>query len=483
MPSTLDALPFDNRFAQLPERLFTRLQPTPVKGPELVAFNETLGKRFGIDRAATGDDALAQAFSGNHRIQGSDPLAAAYAGHQFGHWAGTLGDGRAILLGEVNTQDGQRLDLQLKGAGRTPYSRGGDGRAWVGPVIREYLISNAMPHYGVPSTTALAAVLSGEHVLREQGPLPGAVLTRVARSHVRVGTFEYLASQNDVDGLRAMVTHLVEHHYAELLDSANQGVALLNAVIVKQAELIARWQALGFIHGVMNTDNASMVGDTIDYGPCAFMDGFDRAKVFSSIDQQGRYAYQNQPRIGHWNMAMLAQSMLPVLADDSDQAVANAQAAVDRFPGLYAEFYRQRMNEKLGIYDDVQEGDMGLIEALLNLMHDDEVDFTLCFRHLSNEDSADFLSLFSNKDAALTWHSSWQQRLGAPHDSARMNAHNPAVIPRNHWVEATIKAAVDGDWELFNRFETALQNPFEEHSEFSLPPLPEERVRATFCGT
>jgi len=484
----LDKLSFDNRFRQLPERFFALQNPTAVAAPVLMAFNAPLGQTLGIDRANCTDAELAETFSGNRLLPGSEPLSAAYAGHQFGHWAGTLGDGRAILLGEITSTSGERWDVQLKGSGRTPFSRGGDGRAWLGPVIREYLVSNTMPLLNIPSTTALAVVATGEHVWREQGPLPGAILTRIARSHVRVGSFQYLAANKDTDGLRLLVNHMIEHHYPSLVNAQNKPLALLSAVIERQADLIARWQAHGFIHGVMNTDNASIVGDTIDYGPCAFMDEFDNAKVFSSIDQHGRYAYQNQPSIGHWNMSMLAQSLLPILhleaeKENDDEAIALAQAALDRFPALFAECYRQHMLAKLGLFDNTSGEDLVFIEQLLALMQADHIDFTVCFRALSDPSSARFLALFKSEPAALDWYSRWQERLGGQHDAARMQATNPGIIPRNHWIEATIQAALQNDWSLFERFAQALEQPFQEHPEFSVPPQAQERVQATFCGT
>jgi len=340
-----------------------------------------------------------------------------------------------------------------------------------------------MVHYGIPSTIALAIVATGDFVLREEGPLPGAVLTRVAKSHIRVGTFEYLAAKRDANTMRTLVDHLVEHHYPELIEHDNRALALLQAVIKKQAVLIAKWQSLGFIHGVMNTDNASMVGDTIDYGPCAFMDEFDRAKVFSSIDVQGRYAYQNQPGIGHWNMAMFAQAILPLLSDDESQAIAFAQAAVDEFPKQYMQAYIGNMREKFGLFDEIQDNDTTLMENFLDLAQTHSIDFTLGFRALSEPTSDSLLKLFDDKAGILSWYEQWSERLEGKHDWGRMQRVNPAIIPRNHWVEATIQAAVDGDWTLFHEFENALQSPFTENAKFSQPPAANERVQATFCGT
>ncbi len=483
MPPSLPELAFDNRFAQLPEALYIRHQPAPVSAPELMAFNAPLGHQLGLDRELLGDDVLKTWLSGNALAKGSEPLAAAYAGHQFGQWSGTLGDGRAVLLGEINASDGQHWDIQLKGSGPTPFSRGGDGRAWLGPVIREYLLSNAMVHYGVPSTLGLAIVTTGDYVLREQGPLPGAVLTRVAKSHIRVGTFEYLAAKRDADSMKALIDHLVDYHYPELQQAENKTLSLLNAVIEKQAALIAKWQSLGFIHGVMNTDNASLVGDTIDYGPCAFMDEFDRNKVFSSIDQQGRYAYNNQPGMGHWNMAMLAQAVLPLLSDDETQAISFAQAAIDNFPKHYMSAYISNMREKFGLIDKVQDDDMTLMEDFLDLMHADSADFTLCFRALGNEQSDSLFDLFNDKEGITSWFARWAERLEESPNLEKMNQVNPAVIPRNHWVEATIQSAVNGDWTLFGEFEEALRSPYSANAKFSQPPAPENRVQATFCGT
>lgn len=483
MSLSLPNLAFDNHYARLSDRLHTRQNPTPVAAPSLFAFNDDLGKQLGINRQELGDEVLGAIFSGNTLLPGAEPLASAYAGHQFGHFAGTLGDGRAVLLGEIAKPNGEHFEVQLKGSGRTPYSRGGDGRAWVGPVIREYLISNAMPRYGVASTQALAAVTTGEQVLREEGPVPGAVLTRVARSHVRVGTFEYLAMKRDENSARELVDHLVEHHYLSLIDSENRAVALLNAVIESQAELIASWQCLGFIHGVMNTDNASLVGETIDYGPCAFMDEFNQAKVFSSIDRQGRYAYQNQPRIAHWNMAMLAQVLLPLMSSDEQTAIEFAQTAVNRFPQCYASAYVSRMRDKFGLFNSTDTNDIELMDEFLELMQADSVDFTLSFRALSQDDAKPVLDLFTNKTSISDWYSRWQKRVNGSHDSARMQLINPAVIPRNHWIEATIQSALHGDWDLFNELEQALKSPFTEHPMFSTPPDVEQRIQATFCGT
>lgn len=479
-------LPFDNRFGQLPERLYTRLNPTPVEDPQLFAFNEPLGRELGLQRTESNAPELAQIFSGNTVLPTSDPMATAYAGHQFGHWSGTLGDGRAILLGDVATSTGDHLEVQLKGSGRTPYSRGGDGRSWLGPVIREYLISNAMPQYGVATTRALAAVTTGEFVLRETGPLPGAILTRVATSHTRVGHFEYLASQQDADGVQALIDHLITYHYPHLQNDENKPLALLNAVIERQAALIASWQALGFIHGVMNTDNASLVGETIDYGPCAFMDEFNQRKVFSSIDRQGRYAYENQPRIGHWNMAMLAQSLLPMLSADESASLTMAQAAVDRFPALYADAYAQRMRDKLGLFDASLETSIELTEKLLALMQADAVDYTVAFRTLSDSNQDGFIALFNDTSAISDWVSHWLSNVNSLEnglDVERMQLVNPAVIPRNHWVEAVIQAAVQNNWDLFYEFENALSQPFTHHDKFSSAPAVDERVTATFCGT
>ncbi|HKK29868.1 MAG TPA: YdiU family protein, partial [Alphaproteobacteria bacterium] len=346
--ATSATFPFDNSYAQLPDRFYARLDPAPVKAPRLIKLNEALARELGLDAAALNTREGVEIFAGNRTPEGAFPLAMAYAGHQFGGWVPQLGDGRAILLGEVVDRNGRRRDIQLKGSGRTPYSRMGDGRAPLGPVIREYIVSEAMAALGVPTTRSLAVVATGEPVFRETA-LPGGVLTRVAASHIRVGSFQFFAARQDVEGLRKLADHVIERHYPELQSIEERYAGLLHRVVERQADLVAEWMGLGFIHGVMNTDNMTISGETIDYGPCAFMDEYRRDQVFSSIDQQGRYAYGNQPPVAHWNLVRLAQAMLPLFAGDDEAQVAVAQEAVDRFPALFREAWLGVMRRKLGL--------------------------------------------------------------------------------------------------------------------------------------
>ena len=467
-------IPFDNSYATLPDGFFTRLDPTPVKEPKLLAWNDDLAASLGIK----GGDAKtrAQVFGGNEVPAGAAPLAQLYAGHQFGNFNPQLGDGRAILLGEVVDSEGNRRDIQLKGSGPTPYSRMGDGRAWVGPVLREYLISEAMHALGVPTTRALAAVATGEPILRESGPLPGAIVTRVAASHLRVGTFQVFAHRGEVEALKTLTDYSIARHYPE----ADGPLSLLRAVCAAQAELVAQWMSFGFIHGVMNTDNCSISGETIDYGPCAFMDAFHQGRVFSSIDRQGRYAYGNQPQIVVWNMAQLATSLLQQM-DDKETAVEDATEIVHDMPELIEAAWLQRFAAKLGISNPRPE-DVDLINELLNLMQTDGSDFTNTFRALGTDQARDH---FTNRDAFDTWAENWRSRIkDEPDPQAVMQAANPAVIPRNHRIEQMIEAAVAGDMAPFERLMTALATPFEEADpELQRPPTEDEIVPATFCGT
>ncbi|HCQ56304.1 MAG TPA: YdiU family protein [Sulfitobacter sp.] len=467
-------IPFDNSYASLPDGFFTRLDPTPVKEPKLLAWNDDLAASLGIE----GGDAKtrAQVFGGNAVPAGAAPLAQLYAGHQFGNFNPQLGDGRAILLGEVVDSVGKRRDIQLKGSGPTPYSRMGDGRAWVGPVLREYLISEAMHALGVPTTRALAAVATGEPILRESGPLPGAIVTRVAASHLRVGTFQVFAHRGETEALKTLTDYAIARHYPD----AKGPLGLLRAVCAAQAELVAQWMSFGFIHGVMNTDNCSISGETIDYGPCAFMDAFHQGRVFSSIDRQGRYAYGNQPQIVVWNMAQLATSLLQQM-DDKETAVEDATEIVHDMPELIEAAWLRRFAAKLGISNPRPE-DVDLINELLSLMQTDGADFTNTFRALGTEQARD---QFTDRDAFDTWAENWRSRIkDEPAPQAVMRAANPAVIPRNHRIEQMIEAAVAGDMALFERLMTALATPFEETDpELQRPPTEDEIVPATFCGT
>lgn len=490
MSSTTDSpnIAFDNSYAALPSEFHQRLGPTRVSQPELIALNDTLAETLGIEPAALRSKDGLDMLAGNSVPNGADPIAMAYAGHQFGNWVPKLGDGRAILLGEVVGRDGVRYDIQLKGAGPTPFSRGGDGRNWIGPVLREYILSEAMAALGVPTTRALAAVATGDFVYREQGPLPGAILTRVARSHIRVGTFQYFTARQNEAAIEQLVQYVIARHYPAAAAAEIPALALLDAVIDAQASLIAHWQSIGFIHGVMNTDNSSITGDTIDYGPCAFMDTYSADKVFSSIDRGARYAYQNQPRIAQWNLVNFAQCLLTLLHDDKEEAVAMAQASINRFDERFIHYYLQRMRAKMGLQNE-QEDDLPLISGLLNLMQTHSLDFTITFRQLSQRSGSD---PFAPGGKLHDWHLRWQQRVGDQPEAresatALMQRSNPVIIPRNHQVEAMIEAAI-GDQNLapFQALLSAVTTPYDNaHADsiFAAPPMPDEVVSQTFCGT
>ena len=489
------AFPFDNSYARLPDRFYARVEPEPVRAPRLIRLNRELAAELGLDADGLAQPESVEALAGNRTPEGAEPLAQAYAGHQFGGWVPQLGDGRAVLLGEVVDREGRRRDIQLKGSGRTPFSRMGDGRAPLGPVLREYIVSEAMARLGVPTTRALAAVETGEEVFRETA-LPGAVLTRVAGSHIRVGTFQFFAAREDVDGLRRLADHVIERHYPGAAGAESPYLALLEGVIARQARLVALWMGLGFIHGVMNTDNMAVSGETIDYGPCAFMDEFHPGKVFSSIDRGGRYAFANQPRIAQWNLAQLAQSLLPLMPGSGDDAVAPLQAAIDRYPELWLEEWLGVMRAKLGLATE-REGDRALIEDLLARMAENEADFTLTFRRLADVATADAgegegpRGLFADPAAFDAWAGGWRERLagedGTPAERrARLVSANPLFIPRNHLVEEAIQAAHGGDYGPFEALLEVLAAPFDEQpgrAPYALPPRPEQVVSRTFCGT
>ncbi|MGR3492959.1 MAG: protein adenylyltransferase SelO [Shimia sp.] len=454
----------DNSYARLPERMFAKVAPTSVKAPQLRAWNEALGAELGLMPDAA-------VYAGNSVPDWAEPIATLYAGHQFGNWNPQLGDGRAILLGEVLVGD-QRYDVQLKGAGQTPFSRMGDGRAWVGPALREYVVSEAMHALGIPTTRALALTTTGETVLRE-APLPGAVMTRVASSHIRVGTFQVYAAREDTDALRALANHTMARHYP--------GVEALEEFLLKvvegQARLVAQWQAVGFIHGVMNTDNCHVGGLTIDYGPCAFMDGYHPGRVFSSIDQQGRYAYGNQPNIAAWNLAQFATALLPLMPN-REMAIRCFTGIVNSFADSYKAEWRARFGAKLGLAETTDE-DVDLITDLLSMMAEVEADFTTTFTALSDGSAPEVLRPL---DGWKGWEARWQKR--SP-DRAAMKAANPAVIPRNHLIEQAIQAAVQDDYAPFEALNTVLATPFETPGDtrFLTPPTSEEQVTRTFCGT
>ena len=487
-------LPFDNSYLQLPERFYTRLGPTPVSRPGPIRVNRVLAEQLGIDAGWLASDEGTEALAGNRIPEGAEPIATVYGGHQFGGWSPQLGDGRAILLGEVIGRDGGRYDIQLKGSGPTPYSRGGDGRAPLGPVLREYIVSEAMAALGVPTTRSLAAVTTGDPVYREVAE-PGAVLTRVAKSHIRIGTFQYFFARQDVEALRLLVDYVIERHYPAAAGVENPARALLEAVVAGQASLLAQWQLLGFIHGVMNTDNMLLSGETIDYGPCAFMDAYDPATVFSSIDHQGRYAYGNQPGIAHWNLSRLAQALMPVIHADEEQALSLAQDSLDVFPELFHTAYRHGMARKLGL-SGVATGDESLAADLLALMAQEQSDFTLAFRRLADlappGSGHGVESLFEFSPAFDSWLERWRQRirddLQSPGErQASMYRANPVFIPRNHLVAAAIDAAVnDADFVPFNRLVDLLEQPRDFGpglEDYARPPRPEEVVSKTFCGT
>ena len=487
---------FDNSYARLPDRFFARLDPEPVGAPQLLALNRVLAGELGLDPDLLSSPEGVAMLAGNSVPEGAAPIAQAYAGHQFGGFVPQLGDGRAILLGEVIGRDGKRRDIQLKGSGRTPFSRGGDGRAWLGPVLREYIVSEAMQALNIPTTRALAAVTTGEPVIRET-VLPGAVLTRVASSHVRVGTFQYFAVRQDGEALRLLVDHALERHYPHLLEADNRPLALLEAVCAAQARLVAQWMRVGFIHGVMNTDNMLVCGETIDYGPCAFMDAYHPRTVYSSIDRQGRYAFINQPGIAQWNLAQLASALLPLIAPESERAVERAQAVIDGFADRFNAAMADVLHLKLGL-ERREEGDDALAQDLLTAMAENQADHTNLFRALSSlpgaggkETDEPARSLFVDPTAFDAWAVRWRSRLARetrdePARQSEMKRANPAFIPRNHRIEAVISAALEGDLKPFHALNAVLARPYEEQpdrSAYANPPKQHEVVQATFCGT
>jgi uncharacterized protein YdiU (UPF0061 family) len=481
---------FDNSYARLPERFYARLDPTPVSAPRLIKVNEALARELGLDPALLATPQAVEILAGNRLALGSQPIALAYAGHQFGNFVPQLGDGRAVLLGEVVDRAGVRRDIQLKGSGPTPFSRRGDGRAALGPVLREYIVSEAMAALGVPTTRSLAAVTTGEPVARET-VLPGAVLTRVAASHVRVGTSQYFPARGDGEALRLLADHVIARHYPDARDEENPYRALFDRVIARQADLVARWMLVGFIHGVMNTDNCSIAGETIDYGPCAFMDTYKPDTVFSSIDHGGRYAYVNQPRICHWNLARLGETLLPLFDDDSDKALALANETLATFQGRYGQALMAGMRRKLGLAAE-EEGDAALAQDLLNAMAEAGADFTKTFRALDPESDDKVRPSFADPAKYDAWAARWRERLARePQDAASrraaMQSVNPVYIPRNHRVEAVLAAAIErDDYGPFEEFLTVLARPFEERAEFAdyAEPAPADQcVYRTFCGT
>ncbi|MEM5492188.1 YdiU family protein [Hoeflea sp. AS16] len=491
---SIPAFDFDNSYARELEGFYVPWKGAEVPAPRMIRFNHALADELGLDGKALDTDAGAAILAGHQAPEGAEPLAMAYAGHQFGGFSPQLGDGRALLLGEVIDRQGKRRDIHLKGSGRTPFSRGGDGKAVLGPVLREYIIGEAMHALGVPTTRALAAVATGEEVMRQDGPEPGAVLARVASSHLRVGTFQFFAARGETERLRQLADYAIARHYPDLAGQPDRYLGLLKAVRDRQAALIVKWMLIGFVHGVMNTDNMTISGETIDYGPCAFIDGYDPATVFSSIDQHGRYAYGNQPKIAQWNLARLAETLLDLInPDDSDDAVRQAGEVINGFPLSYERAWIAGMRTKLGLVRD-EPGDMELAVGLLAVLETQNADFTRVFRSLSRAASGEVSEtrpLFANPAGFDVWLPLWQARLAredtpAEERIAAMNRVNPVYIPRNHMVEAALASATKGDLKPFERLVEVLADPFTEREGlevFALGAPSDFGQYTTYCGT
>ncbi|WP_291329795.1 YdiU family protein [Desulfovibrio sp. UCD-KL4C] len=479
---------FINSYAHLPEKFYQRINPVAVENPKLIRVNNSLATELALDLPED-DSAMAALFSGNTIMEGMEPVAMAYAGHQFGGFVPQLGDGRAILLGEVISNTGKRFDIQLKGAGQTRFSRNGDGRSALGPVLREYIVSEAMHALGISTSRALGMVTTGELVFRER-PVPGGIFTRVSSGLVRVGSFEYFAARNDAEAVRQLADYVIDRHYSEAKSAANPYIDFFRRVCEATAQLIARWMEVGFIHGVMNTDNTSICGETIDYGPCAFMDTYIPNKVFSSIDHAGRYAYSNQPNIGQWNMAVLGGSLLGLFDDDVETARAIGEEVLETFMPAFKKHYMVRMCRKIGL-NSADELGFQLVRSLMQLMQQNHVDFTIAFLELS-EDMNRFIALFGKASSIESWKAKWFELIAEQGDSLavvqeRMRATNPAYIPRNHQIERAIRAAEDqNDFSLTHQLINILKTPYTVQSGsdiYMAPPKPEEVVRQTFCGT
>ena len=482
-PNTV-AWQFNHSYTKLPKDFFAEQLPVKVSNPKLILLNEPLLKSLGLDKEALSREAWGNIFSGNELPEKAHPIAEAYAGHQFGHF-GILGDGRAVLLGEHVNPEGDHFDIQFKGSGQTPYSRRGDGRAALGPMLREFIISEAMFALKIPTTRSLAVVTTGESVMRDE-VLPGAILTRVAKSHIRVGTFQFASTLNDINKLKALADYTIDRHYPECKSKDNPYLAFLNAVIERQALLISQWMHVGFIHGVMNTDNMSISGETIDYGPCAFMDHYHPETVFSSIDRHGRYAYANQPPIAQWNLARFAETLIPLIDHNTDKSIELASQSVNNFSDQFQKAWLRGMREKLGLFNE-GANDIELINELLVLMQRNKADYTLTFRHLSSDA---ILKDAIFKDASFkVWYKNWihciqKQKEGEGTLKLMMLKHNPAVIPRNYLVEKALSLAeVDQDYRFLNNFIAALLKPYEDSKVFGEPPLEEDKSYQTFCGT
>ena len=487
---------FEHSYASLPKRFYSASEPATAPSPKLIKVNEQLATDLGFNPSFLKSSELADFFSGNKLDFNANPIALAYAGHQFGGWVPQLGDGRALLLGELVDKDGVRRDVHLKGSGRTAYSRGGDGKAGLGPVLREYILSEAMTALHVPTTRALAAVTTGEIIMRET-PMPGAIFTRVAESHVRVGTFQYCAaidhSEPGKNLVKTLADYVIDRHYPEALDTEAPYQFLLRSIIQRQAHLIAQWMGLGFIHGVMNTDNMQIAGETIDYGPCAFMDEFHPDKKFSSIDRQGRYAWNNQPNMGLWNLARLAEALLRLLDEEENEAIKIAEAIAGEFMPTFHRRLLEIFSQKIGLPNDSEMD--GFMQSTFIKMAKNKVDFTLFFRRLTQTadgaSSTGLLDLFEDEDAGQKWLDDWSERFSKDATSSTkrieaMKKTNPIYIPRNHRVEQAIQAGLNGDFDLFHELVEVSSKPFEDQAGFEhyeLAPTSEEIVRRTFCGT
>ena len=486
---------FDNSYSRLPERFYSRQLPTKVPVPKLINLNEELAIDLGLDPEVLKTPGGVQILTGNSIPDGAEPLAMAYAGHQFGSWVPELGDGRVLLLGELIGLDGVRRDIQWKGSGPTRFSRMGDGRAVLGPIMREYIISEGMNGLGIPTARTLSAALTGEKIMREQ-LLPGAILTRVAQSHVRVGTFEYFSARKDIEGLRLLSDYVIRRHFPDAGNSKNPYSTLLYEVAVRQANLIAKWMLFGFIHGVMNTDNMQVVGETIDYGPCAFLDTYQPDVVFSSIDHMGRYAFGNQPKIAQWNLICMGQALLPLISENKDSAISQVKEVIDIYSSIYEEEWAKGMIAKLGFVKKI-DGDIQIVQDLLHNMAKNGADFTLTFRRLcdlsikSSDSDGHVRDLFTDSKEFDEWVIRWRRRLeieglGDTDRKSAMETVNPAFIPRNHLVDKAIRDGLNQDFGLFEKLLKVYKQPFKYQSEFKnfmKPPLSHQKVHQTFCGT
>ena len=475
---------FDNTYSKLSNTFKEEVKPTPVHNPELVVLNDQLAKDLNLDFSKIEKKDLSQIFSGNTLPKGSTTIAQAYAGHQFGHFT-MLGDGRAVLLGEHLVNNTNRYDVQFKGSGRTSFSRSGDGRAVLGPMLREYIISEAIHALKIPTTRSLAVVKTGEKVVREN-LLPGAILTRVASSHIRVGTFQYIAAKQNIDDLNTLVDYTINRHYPEIQSSKNKALDLLNLVMERQCKLVVNWMRVGFIHGVMNTDNMTISGETIDYGPCAFMDHYNPKTVFSSIDQLGRYSFSNQPPITKWNLSRFAECLIPLIDKNEDKAIQLATEIIDNFQNIYEEKWLNMMRDKLGLFGNNKD-DKKLIDDLLTWMEKNKADYTNTFCYLMNIKIANN-SLYNDKDF-INWSNEWQNRISINDNSKEkslelMKETNPVIIPRNHKVEEALKAANENNLEVMNKMLSKFDNPYNEQKDiedYQLPSLDDNYQ--TFCGT